>query len=198
MSTPAQITANQANAKRSTGPATAEGKARSALNSLRHGLTSREVVIPPGQEAEFANFQQALSEELLPSGATEEVLFRQLVHAAWNLERIRQLQAATSVDDPKFALLLRYEAHSERSFERTLKMLRQLQTLRFEQELQEIAVPQVEGLELPPLADPHLERHRKSEAQAIRIADHWMNGQEKAMHIAWMKANHPTAGAEQP
>jgi len=40
VSTQKQIAANRANAKRSTGPRTAQGKAKSAGNSLRHGLTA--------------------------------------------------------------------------------------------------------------------------------------------------------------
>lgn len=38
MSTPAQIAANRANAARSTGPRTPEGKSRSAQNSRKHGF----------------------------------------------------------------------------------------------------------------------------------------------------------------
>ena len=35
--TPAMLAANRVNAQKSTGPSTAPGKARAALNSLRHG-----------------------------------------------------------------------------------------------------------------------------------------------------------------
>jgi hypothetical protein len=41
--TPARLAALRANAKKSTGPRTRRGKARSALNGLRHGRYSRRL-----------------------------------------------------------------------------------------------------------------------------------------------------------
>jgi hypothetical protein len=46
MATPAQIAANRANAQKSTGPRTAEGKAASRLNALKHGLDAESLIIP--------------------------------------------------------------------------------------------------------------------------------------------------------
>jgi len=41
-STPARIAANRANAKKSTGPRTPEGKRRIVFNALKHGQRSRD------------------------------------------------------------------------------------------------------------------------------------------------------------
>ena len=40
-----QIEANRANAAKSTGPRTAEGKAVSKMNGFKHGIFAREVVL---------------------------------------------------------------------------------------------------------------------------------------------------------
>jgi len=46
-----KIRANRKNAKKSTGPRSGEGKARSALNALTHGITAR--VVLDGENAEL-------------------------------------------------------------------------------------------------------------------------------------------------
>ena len=42
-----RIEANRRNARNSTGPKTAEGKAMSRMNGFKHGIFAREVVPPP-------------------------------------------------------------------------------------------------------------------------------------------------------
>lgn len=46
MLSPLQYAANRLNAEKSHGPTSAEGRARSSMNALRHGLTARVVVLP--------------------------------------------------------------------------------------------------------------------------------------------------------
>ncbi len=57
-SSPEQIEANRSNARRSTGPVTEQGKARSSQNARAHGLCSRQLHIADDEEtAIFASLQ---------------------------------------------------------------------------------------------------------------------------------------------
>ena len=53
MATPAQITANRANAQKSTGPRSAEGKSASRFNALKHGIDAASIVIPGEDPADY-------------------------------------------------------------------------------------------------------------------------------------------------
>ena len=126
MATAAQITANQDNSSRSTGPRTAAGKSRVSQNALRHGLTAGYLVIREDKREEFAALQTALLAELAPEGAVETVTLPGLLHAAWNLQRFRCLEADDNPDleDPAAAAFLdrlgRYQARAQRSWYRAL------------------------------------------------------------------------------
>jgi hypothetical protein len=139
--TPATSAAtNAANAQLSTGPRTAEGKARSSRNAVKHGLTSKQLVIAPDEEEEFAELHDALHAQVSPEGALEMGIFNMLVHAAWNLERFRTLEARLMADgvdallDDRTAAALdrlqRYAAAAQRSYFRALRELRTLQSNR--------------------------------------------------------------------
>ncbi len=137
LSTPAQQAANATNAQFSTGPKTPEGKQRSAHNALKHGLTAREVVIRDGEHEEFESLQASLGEQINPDGALEQLAFDQLLHSAWNLRRLRLLEAETPecanpfLDDSAGKVLdrhARYCLRTERSYYRALRELRTLQT----------------------------------------------------------------------
>ncbi len=135
-----RLAANRANARLSTGPKTPEGKAVSSQNARKHGLTSRDLTVPPNDRPEFDQLQTSLYEDLQPEGALETELFRQIVRAAWNLRRIPRLETEliqlTHGTDPlanpdleaEFARLGKYRLQAERSFYRALKALRELQT----------------------------------------------------------------------
>jgi hypothetical protein len=87
MSTDRQIKANRANARASTGPKSATGKARASRNARRHGL-SISVHAQPGLSAEV----EALVREIAGREATPEVLAcaRRVAEAQVNVMRVRQ------------------------------------------------------------------------------------------------------------
>ena len=68
----AQVNANRLNATLSTGPRTAEGKKRSALNALRHGLSAQIVVLPNEDLQAYLAFGQRWVADLAPRGELEK------------------------------------------------------------------------------------------------------------------------------
>ena len=69
MATLAKIEANRRNAKRSTGPKTVSGKVASSKNAMRHGLLSREIVLPDESAEDFARFSDRLATHFGAQGA---------------------------------------------------------------------------------------------------------------------------------
>src|SRR3954447_22851982 len=120
---PAQSAASRANGALSHGPATPDGKARSAANAARHGLraTSRSAM-PPDDAAELAIFRNALTARLAPVDTVEEHWVAEIAFALWQQQRLRplvalSLAAAESDTDepdatrlPSLATLARYRA----------------------------------------------------------------------------------------
>jgi len=93
MVTTKQLEANRANAKKSTGPTTADGKKKSSRNSTRHGLTSKDVFVPEGLTHEFDALKEDLWQELQPATALQLTFFNQALAAAWKQIRCERAEA---------------------------------------------------------------------------------------------------------
>jgi hypothetical protein len=91
----AQIRANQANALRSTGPKTPEGKAISRANSFKHGLTGEGIVLPNEDVAEVERRFAAYQDELQPSGEVGMTLVRRAALLSVRLDRCVSHETAT-------------------------------------------------------------------------------------------------------
>ena len=90
----ARAEASRRNGAKSRGPKTAEGKARSAQNALRHGLRAEKFLVPLEEDAAaFEALQAALLAELAPVGAVQTVLAQRVVSAAWRLARADEIEA---------------------------------------------------------------------------------------------------------
>ena len=76
------------------GPRTPEGKARSAMNALRHGLRARSFALLPEEDpAEWAEHLADLRAGLGPVDAAEEKLVTALAVAMWKEIRADRQEA---------------------------------------------------------------------------------------------------------
>jgi hypothetical protein len=105
MATEAQIEANRANAQKSTGPRTPEGKAVVSQNALTHGLLARAGVIPGEEVHEFEAHREGLRKQLKPGSPLEEVLAERVVDLSWRLKRAGR--------DQEVAYAALYQKHLE-------------------------------------------------------------------------------------
>ena len=125
MATPNQIAANRANAQKSTGPASAEGKAKSCLNHLSHGFASSTAKLIDGEDPEELKALLAdLTAEHQPATPTEQILVEKMCQNQWLSLRAFRLQSdvltmrvhrmVTIPND--LGLFIRYQATAERNF----------------------------------------------------------------------------------
>jgi hypothetical protein len=74
---------------RATGPRTAEGKARSSRNAVRHGLLSASKALLPDEDPEdWADFLQDGLRLLAPVGRLEIAVAERIAHLHWRLARV--------------------------------------------------------------------------------------------------------------
>jgi hypothetical protein len=92
--TSARVLASRQNGARSRGPKTAAGKAISARNALKHGLSARTVVLDGEDVAAFQAFQAALRAELAPVGVLQHDLVSRIALGLWRARRSDRIEAA--------------------------------------------------------------------------------------------------------
>src|SRR5688572_26556589 len=91
---PRKLAANRANATRSTGPRTAAGKARSAMNALRHGLVAHASLLPGEDAHELEELALEMHEDLRPRGTAQRELVARVVSIVWRLRRAARAEEA--------------------------------------------------------------------------------------------------------
>ena len=81
------------NGARSRGPASDDGRARSARNALKHGLRANTIrLVGNEQEEEFLALAAALRAELAPEGPLQEHLASQIALAVWRGRRSERIE----------------------------------------------------------------------------------------------------------
>jgi hypothetical protein len=167
MTSAKQIAANQANAKKSTGPNTEEGKNQSKLNAWRHGITSQVNVLPEPDRVAFKAFCEEMTASFHPATPIERQLAQSISEDSWRLNRTRAIEnnifalghfgdagnftteiedvhgaltaARTFLENPEpFRLISLYVQRTSREIQRNLATLRQVQQEREAQRLAEL------------------------------------------------------------
>jgi hypothetical protein len=140
---PATLATARANGALSHGPVTAEGKARSAMNAVRHGLCASDPAgLPEATRLELQPLLDELIGRLAPEGAAEAEIVEELAFVLWRQRRLRALEErvlgaalAPSEEEmparlPSLATLVRYRGRLERDWRRGLEALDQLKAIR--------------------------------------------------------------------
>ena len=116
----------------STGPRTEAGKAASAQNALRHGLSSSTLLIPGEDPEAYAALRNGFLTHYQPTDVIEALLVEDLARHHWLKDRAIRLQGeALAIAPPgeipaTFAVLLRYQTTNERAFHKALATLQAL------------------------------------------------------------------------
>ena len=147
----AQSMASRQNGARSTGPATAAGKARSALNGVRHGLSGRTFFLLPDEDpAEFQAHEAMWLAVWTPRDLHEHeatacairVMWREIradrleaqvltdLFAAGEIADEAERQAAKATAFKALGTLLRYRSRIEREHDRAMQALESLRQRR--------------------------------------------------------------------
>ena len=131
MATEAQIQANRANAKKSCGPKTDAGKARSRLNGLTHGLRAKNAhpVLPQEDPADLEAKIQEWIDDYQPTSAVERELVSRAARLSWTLDRAER-HGPKSLNDAELLALpgLYRSALSSLSVARAISLDRALVT----------------------------------------------------------------------
>jgi hypothetical protein len=185
----ARVEASRRNGARSRGPKTAEGKARSAQNALRHGMRAlRYVVLPDEDGVEFQALEAALVEELAPVGALQVVLARRVAMAAWRLARADRMEVELFAErrwenggvgmalirdgngTRSFETLPRYRGAAMAEFWRALRTLKALQADPAAPELP-VAAPALVDAQAPRPAARPADPHRRGPNEPERLPE---------------------------
>jgi hypothetical protein len=150
-----QLAANRANALKSTGPTSPDGRARSAQNSRKHGFTAAQFTLAGFEDPEEL---EALRDDLMafyhPANPQQLYVVERIAMAQQQILRAARLEAGLLSDsnapDPHhtrklanrfptratggyayldFGLILRYQAQAERQYRRWMEELERLQSL---------------------------------------------------------------------
>src|SRR5262245_66267859 len=92
MASQAQINANRANALKSTGPRSVEGKSASRFNALKHGIDAASVVIPGEDPAYYDALAADYHRDFRPQSPSETFHVDTMLRADWQTPRLERVE----------------------------------------------------------------------------------------------------------
>jgi len=129
-----KIEANRQNAQHSTGPKTAEGKAKSSKNAVKHGIFVKQILQGAGDEevAEMELLVQEIRDCYQPVGKLEEMLVEKIVVENVRYARIlgferQEFSRDHAFFNPAVDRVGRYATSMNRALSRTLEDLDRVQ-----------------------------------------------------------------------
>jgi hypothetical protein len=135
---PAQLTANRANAQLSCGPKTEAGRAVSSQNRTTHGLARHNgtfALLESEDPNGFEALKASLTAEHQPTTESESILITGMAESHWLANRAQTLQNTCldpqtgQITDPSlFSLYLRYQTTHTRAFHKCLNDLLKLRS----------------------------------------------------------------------
>ena len=103
MATEKQAAANRRNAQRSTGPRTDRGKARAAMNNVKHGAYAESEIIPGEDLAERETLAEAYMQRFAPETIEQLHLVQVLIRLDWEETRLAKAEAQLWTYSMRFA-----------------------------------------------------------------------------------------------
>tara|TARA_E500000178_G_scaffold324406_1_gene350795 strand:- start:371 stop:913 length:543 start_codon:yes stop_codon:yes gene_type:complete len=85
--------ANRRNSKKSTGPVSKEGKLKSSLNSIKHGLYAEKIAIIGENIDDINDIIERMVKELKPVGIQQETIVSKMIEVSIRFKRIARLEA---------------------------------------------------------------------------------------------------------
>ena len=107
-----KVESNRRNASKSTGPRTTQGKARSRLNAMKHGILASQTVIAtiegrPDRKL-FEQTVEGLTADFQPVGTYEQLLVQEIAACFWRKRRLLKFENRAAFDvyeKPAFKVL---------------------------------------------------------------------------------------------
>src|SRR5277367_5787114 len=83
---------NRANAEKSTGPKTTDGKQRSAMNAFKHGLMGQSLMLQPNEMEAYNRLTVSMLSDLKPKTEPERQLAQKIIDGHFRLNRLAAIE----------------------------------------------------------------------------------------------------------